>query len=187
MQLRSACEEGMRTWWEPMWDGGEWEHRRGPGCGLGMSQARASQRRRKVEMDFLEDYLMSARLLWKKKGEGNRSNVLTTLVWKMWSAGHRVWWPGMVTGWLCSKLGTRPLVSNATCPRKGLCRNKTPETQPLSPLLQSVHPPRLSHLPFCTSYHIPDLQTLEPNKPPGSHHLLDIAEKRRTVNKAELS
>lgn len=97
MQLWSACEEGVRSRWEPTWDDGEWEHGRGPGCGLGMRQARTSWRRRKVEMDVLEDYLMFVQLLWNKKGEGNKSNVLMTLVWKMWSAGHGVWWPGTVT------------------------------------------------------------------------------------------
>lgn len=29
-------------------------------------------------MDFLEDYLTFVRFLWKKKGEGNNPNVLTT-------------------------------------------------------------------------------------------------------------
>lgn len=48
-------------------------------------------------MDFLEDYLMFA-LLWKKKGEGNKPNVLMNLFWKLWSAGHHVWWPGTAAG-----------------------------------------------------------------------------------------
>lgn len=69
----------MRTCWEPTWDGGEQEHEKGPGCGLAMGQARASQRRIKVERDFLEDCLMFVLLLWKEKGEGGKCADSTVL------------------------------------------------------------------------------------------------------------
>lgn len=68
-----------------MWHDGEQGHEKGPGCGLVMGQARASQRRMKVERDFREDYLMFVLLLWKEKGEGDKradSAVLEDAVYR---------------------------------------------------------------------------------------------------------
>lgn len=64
----------------------------------GMKQSKASQKGRKVEMGFFEDYVMSAQLLRKEKGEANRPDVVKMLVYKKWSVGHGAWWPCMGQG-----------------------------------------------------------------------------------------
>lgn len=54
------------------------------------------------------------------------------------------------------------LVSNASFPRKGLCKNKIADMQPLSPLLQSLHPPSSPTFPFATPAMSPVYRPLSP-------------------------